>query len=63
VTVRRESDLKTADGKRAVRLGLELIKRGIFVVPGAKMYLSMAHSDADLEETLAAFAAALKASA
>ena len=63
VTVRRESDLKTADGKRAVRLGLELIKRGIFVVPGAKMYLSMAHSDADLEETLAAFAEALKASA
>jgi glutamate-1-semialdehyde 2,1-aminomutase len=63
VRVRQESDLKTADGKRAVRLGLELIKRGIFVVPGAKMYLSLAHSDADLDETLAAFPDALKASA
>jgi glutamate-1-semialdehyde 2,1-aminomutase len=62
VRVRQESDLKTADGKRAMRLGLELIKRGIFVVPGAKMYLSLAHSDADLDETLAIFAEALEAS-
>ena len=63
IRVRQESDLRTADGKRAVRLGLELINRGIFVVPGAKMYLSLAHTDADLDETLAAFADALKASA
>jgi glutamate-1-semialdehyde 2,1-aminomutase len=57
----RESDLKGADGKRAKQLGVELIKRGIFVVPGAKMYLSLAHTDADLDQTLAAFADALKA--
>jgi len=56
-----EQDLRGADGKRAVRLGYELIRRGIFVVPGAKMYLSLAHSDADLEATLSAFAEALKA--
>jgi glutamate-1-semialdehyde 2,1-aminomutase len=55
-----EQDLRAADGKRAVRLGYELIRRGIFVVPGAKMYLSLAHSDADLEATLRAFAEALK---
>ncbi len=57
----QEMDLKMADGKRATRLGLELIRRGIFVVPGAKMYLSLAHSDADIEATLRAFAEALKA--
>jgi glutamate-1-semialdehyde 2,1-aminomutase len=57
----REGDLKGANGNRARQLGLELIKRGIFVVPGAKMYLSLAHTDADVEKTLAAFADALKA--
>jgi glutamate-1-semialdehyde 2,1-aminomutase len=61
VQVRQEGDLRAADGKRAVQLGFELIKRGIFVVPGAKMYLSLAHTDSDLDETLAAFADALKA--
>jgi glutamate-1-semialdehyde 2,1-aminomutase len=58
-----EQDLRGADGKRAVRLGEELVRRGIFVVPGAKMYLSLAHTDADIETTLEAFADALKASA
>ena len=61
--IAREQDLHGADGKRAVRLGYELIRRGIFVVPGAKMYLSLAHSDADIEETLRAFSDALKAMA
>ena len=56
-----ERDLKQADGKRAARLGLELIRRGIFVVPGAKMYLSLAHTDEDIEATLAAFSDALQA--
>ena len=61
LTVLRESDLKKADGKRAVQLGLELIRRGIFVVPGAKMYLSLAHTDEDIDQTLTVFADALKA--
>lgn len=56
-----DQDLHEADGKRATRLGLELIRRGVFVVPGSKMYLSLAHSDADIEGTLTAFADALKA--
>ncbi len=56
-----DRDLHEADGKRATRLGLELIRRGVFVVPGSKMYLSLAHSDADIEGTLTAFADALTA--
>jgi len=56
-----EHDLRAADGNRAKRLGLELIKRGVFVVPGAKMYISLAHSDADIDSTLAGFADALRA--
>jgi glutamate-1-semialdehyde 2,1-aminomutase len=58
-----DRDLREADGKRATRLGHELIRRGIFVVPGAKMYLSLAHTDADIQATLAAFADALRATA
>jgi glutamate-1-semialdehyde 2,1-aminomutase len=58
-----EADLREADGKRARRLGHELIQRGIFVVPGAKMYISLAHSDADIDATLDAFADALRATA
>jgi glutamate-1-semialdehyde aminotransferase len=30
----------------------ELGQRGVFVLPGAKMYLSLAHSDEDLATTL-----------
>jgi glutamate-1-semialdehyde 2,1-aminomutase len=56
-----DRDLREADGKRGNRLGLELVRRGVFVVPGSKMYLSLAHSDADIEVTLAAFAEALRA--
>ncbi len=58
-----EQDLRKADGKAAIRLGHELIRRGIFVVPGAKMYLSLAHTDADVEETLTVFAEALRTAA
>ena len=34
------------------RFGAELIRNGIFVYPGQKNYLSLAHSDADLDHTL-----------
>jgi glutamate-1-semialdehyde aminotransferase len=44
-----------------VRLGHELIRRGVFVIPGAKMYVSLAHSDQDIEDTLTAFDGALGA--
>lgn len=57
--IRSERDLPDADRARAVRLGHELIRRGVFVIPGAKMYLSLAHDERDLAETLGAFADAL----
>ncbi len=41
-----------ADGKKAVRFGYELIRRGVYCSPGGKIYLSLAHSDGDLEFTL-----------
>ena len=53
--IRADRDLAGADGALATRLGHELIRRGIFVIPGAKMYISLAHSDTDIDQTLAAF--------
>ena len=44
-----------ADAERAYRLGVELIKRGLFVTPGGKLYLSLAHTDEDLSRTLEVF--------
>jgi hypothetical protein len=31
----------------------------VFVIPGAKMYISLAHTDADIAVTIAAFDGAL----
>jgi len=45
----------SADAEKAYRLGLELIRRGLFVTPGGKLYLSLAHTDADLDRTLEVF--------
>jgi glutamate-1-semialdehyde 2,1-aminomutase len=59
--VETERHMRAADGARASRLGLELIRRGIFVTPGGKMYLSLTHSDQDIEATLEAFDQALGA--
>jgi glutamate-1-semialdehyde 2,1-aminomutase len=57
--IRSDGDLRDADGTRAVRLGHELIRRGVFVIPGTKMYLSLAHTDDDLDRTVRAFDEAL----
>ena len=50
-----------ADAERAYRLGLELIRRGLFVTPGGKLYLSLAHTDEDLDRTLETFEDAFQA--
>ena len=50
-----------ADLAAGRRFGLELVRRGVFVNPGAKWYTSSAHTDDDLEITLAAVDAALVA--
>jgi glutamate-1-semialdehyde 2,1-aminomutase len=45
-------DLLCADRALAVRFGYELIRRGVFCAPGGKLYLSLAHSDADIDQTI-----------
>ena len=45
-------DLTTADKALGLRWALELLKRGLLVNPNEKFYISIAHSDADVDETL-----------
>jgi len=47
-----ERALRAADARRATRFGLELLTRGLFVIPNAKLYISLAHTDADIDWTL-----------
>jgi len=59
--LRNHRDLMDADKKRGIAFAHELIRRGVFCTPGGKLYLSLAHSEADLDRTVdiarAAFAA------
>ena len=41
-----------ADKEKAYRFGVELIKRGCFVTPYEKIYLSVVHSDEDIDRLL-----------
>lgn len=52
--LRNWSDLATADRSLGRAWALEMIRRGILVNPNEKIYLSTAHTDADVERTLAA---------
>ena len=52
-------DLLASDRQRATKVGVELLKRGFFVNPGDKVYISLAHSDDDLDSYVAAVAAIL----
>src|SRR6516164_9934271 len=47
-------DLATADKDLGWRWSIELLKRGILVNPNEKFYLSLAHTDADIDRTLEA---------
>lgn len=49
-----------ADKARAYTFGVELIKRGCFVSPYEKIYLSTVHSDADIDRLLEAAREVLK---
>jgi hypothetical protein len=44
--------VRAADSKRATRFGLELLRRGLYVVPNAKLYISLAHTDAHIDLAL-----------
>jgi len=46
-------DLTTADKDLGYRWAIELIRRGLIVNPNEKFYVSIAHSDADVDRTLA----------
>ncbi|HTO46525.1 MAG TPA: aspartate aminotransferase family protein [Burkholderiales bacterium] len=50
--LRNWMDLTTADKALGLRWALEMIRRGILVNPNEKIYISIAHTDADLERTL-----------
>jgi len=52
VPLRNHRDTLQADGKKAAAFGSALVRRGIFCAPGGKMYLSLAHTDDDIERTL-----------
>jgi glutamate-1-semialdehyde 2,1-aminomutase len=58
--LRNHRDLLPADRKKAVAFGYELIRRGVYCTPGGKLYLSLAHSDADIDRTVAIAAEALR---
>jgi len=45
-------DLTTADKDLGWRWALELLKRGLVVNPNEKFYISIAHTDADVDRTL-----------
>ena len=57
-------DLTTADKDIGLAWSLELLRRGLLVNPNEKFYISIAHTDADVDRTLAiaddAFAAVAK---
>jgi glutamate-1-semialdehyde 2,1-aminomutase len=46
-------DLTTADKALGYRWAIELLKRGLLVNPNEKFYISIAHTDEDIERTLA----------
>jgi glutamate-1-semialdehyde 2,1-aminomutase len=45
-------DLTTADKDLGYRWAIELMKRGLVVNPNEKFYISIAHTDADVDKTL-----------
>jgi glutamate-1-semialdehyde 2,1-aminomutase len=47
-------DLLAADKELGRRWAIECVRRGVLVNPNEKFYLSIAHSDADVDRTLAA---------
>lgn len=59
--IRNHIDGLQADAAAARRFGIEMIRRGIFVTPAGKLYLSVAHTAEDVDQTLQAAEESLKA--
>lgn len=60
-SVTKPADLRSANVKAAQFFGSQLLKRGIFVWPGSKIYLSSAHDDRCQSRFLEAAEAAIRA--
>jgi len=54
-------DVLRTDRARARAFGLACVERGLFLNPGEKFYVSLAHTDEDVDRTLEIFASALDA--
>ena len=54
-------DILASDTKKLIRFDVELIRQGIFVLPGNRRFVSIAHTDRDLAETFDAFDRACRA--
>jgi glutamate-1-semialdehyde 2,1-aminomutase len=52
--------LASADQRATYRFGVELVREGILLTPGSKMYLSTAHTETDVDRTLVAAERALR---
>jgi glutamate-1-semialdehyde 2,1-aminomutase len=52
VDLASERALRASDPRAATRFALELVARGIFTLPQTKLYLSLAHTAADIDWTL-----------
>lgn len=52
--------LARADAQATFRFGVELVRAGVLLTPGSKMYLSTAHTDDDVDRTLEAAERALR---
>jgi glutamate-1-semialdehyde 2,1-aminomutase len=59
--MRNHRDTLRADKSKAVAFAHELIRRGVYCTPGGKLYLSLAHTDDDIERTAEIAAEALVA--
>jgi glutamate-1-semialdehyde 2,1-aminomutase len=51
--LRNHRDLLWADKKKAVQFGQALIRHGVYCTPGGKLYVSLAHSEEDIDRTVA----------
>ena len=58
--IHTHTDGLKANAAAAQRFGIEMIRRGVFVSPGGKLYLSQAHTAADIDQTLEVAAEVLK---
>ncbi|MGH6952613.1 MAG: aspartate aminotransferase family protein [Alphaproteobacteria bacterium] len=57
---RNHRDVMAADGKRLVAFDTELIRQGVFVLPGTRRFVSLVHGERDFEDTFRAFDAACR---